>query len=75
MKMLNMLFGDQGPSVLDEYQSKIDELKRNLKEANNKLFNEQNERMKLALTGEASATVRSELQIIEEELPENDNDI
>ena len=38
IKMLNMVFGNEGPTLLDEYQSKIEELKRSLKEANSKLF-------------------------------------
>ena len=74
VKMLSMVFGDQEPTLLDEYQSKIDELKRSLKEANSKLFKEQNERLKLVRADETSLVARSELQIIEEENPENDND-
>lgn len=46
-----------------------------MKEANSKIFKEQNEKMKLMRNEETSAVARSELQIIEEENPEVDNEV
>ena len=66
VRMLNSVFGDAGPSVLDEKQVEIDELTRSLKEVNSKLFSLQIDKQR-NFRPDATLEARNELQIIEEE--------